>query len=63
MIMEEIKKILKNQYAQQILAILFAVIMLDVLIIKNPFISGLILILGAFGAIILFCYYVANKIE
>lgn len=60
---ESIKKILKNQYAQQILAILFAIIMLDVFIIKNPFISALVLICGAFGAILVFCYIVANKID
>ena len=60
---ESIKKILKNQYAQRVIAILFVIIMLDVLIIRNPFISALILICGAFGAMLVFCYLIANKID
>lgn len=60
---EPIKKILKNKYTKQILAILFAIIMLDVLLITNPFISAFVLICGAFGAMLVFCYLVANKID
>lgn len=60
---ESIKKIIKNKYAQQTLAILFAIIMLDVLLIKNPFISAFVLICGTFGAMLVFCYLIANKID
>lgn len=60
---ESIKKILKNENAVMLLSLLFAVIMLDVLIIKNPFISAFVLIVGAFGAMLVFCYLIANKID
>ena len=61
--MEEIKTILKIQSAVKLLGVLFLVIIFDVLMIKNPYISALILICGAFVSMLIFCYIIAKKID
>lgn len=58
-----IKKLLSNKKVVLLLVVFFIGLMLDVLLIKNPYISALILFVDSFCAMLIFCYIIANKIE